>query len=148
MALWQYTFQLIEKKSFQELSPKKAFTEDNFFDEEPYWIFSHKQKDLFLEIEYILKKNTSWSKSIDLYGEQESNCLEVFFDDLDYITSASFRIDFTSSYEMILRALIGFCISKELVIIDENLNTVVLNYEYINNIIHSSHQRKTYYNLL
>jgi len=148
MALWQYTFQLIEKKSFQELSPKKVFTEDNFFDEEPYWILSHKQKDLFSDIGLILKKNISWSKSIDLYGIQDSNCLEVYFDDSNYITSASFRIDFRNSYENILREIIEFCIVKKLIIIDEGLNDVQLNYEYIDNIIKLSNQRKMYFKLM
>lgn len=148
MALWQYNFQLIEKISLDDLSNKQLFIEDGFLDEEPYWIYSHKHKSLFSEMDHILKKNKSWSNSIDLYGEQDSNCLEVYFDDSDYITSASFRIDFRNHYENILENIIVFCSLKELVIIDEKLNNVQLNYEYIDNIIKSSKQRKIYFGLL
>lgn len=148
MALWQYTFQLIEKKSLEDLSSKTVFMDGNIFDEEPYWIYSHKQKNLFFGMEHILNKNKSWSDCIDLYGEQESNCLEIYFDDSNYVISASFRIDFRDSYESILRKIIQFCASKELVIIDENLNEAQLNYEYIDNIIKSSNQRKMYFSLI
>ncbi|MEN2436657.1 hypothetical protein AAH994_14670 [Weeksellaceae bacterium A-14] len=147
MALWQYTFHIIECKSIKDLSPDKLFIEDNFFNEEPYWIYSHKQKNLFSDIESILKKNISWSTNIDLYGTQESNCLEVFFDNENYITSVSFRIDFVNPYENLLRSFIEFCISKDLVMIDENLSIVTLNYEYIDSIIKMSSQKKVYDNL-
>ncbi|WP_312323315.1 hypothetical protein [Soonwooa sp.] len=147
MAIWQYTFYIIEGRSLRDLSPNEIFVEDNLFNEEPYWIYSHKKRNLFFEIESILRKNVSWSDSIDLYGKEDSNCLEVFFDHENYITSASIRIDFIHSYESVLKQFIEFCISKDLIMIDEDLNVVLLNYEYIDNIIKRSNQRKVYYNL-
>lgn len=87
-------------------------------------------------------------REIDLYGEQDSFCLEVCFDEPGYITSASFRIDFRYAYEDILRELIdSFWYLKGLVIIDEESGyNTELNYEFIDNIIQTSLQMKIYCN--
>jgi hypothetical protein len=147
MAKWQCVFYLVEKKSFEDLSAGKQFIEGEYFNEEPYWIYSHKSKNLFLKIDRILQQNRSWCNEINLYGIEDSNCLEVVFDNTDYITSVSFRIDFRNSYEIILKKLIAFCILKELVIIDgETITDLGFNYELIDIYIRSSKQWNTYYN--
>ncbi|MDY3315902.1 hypothetical protein PG357_04390 [Riemerella anatipestifer] len=148
MAIWQYTFQVIENKSLKDLSVDKIFIEDGYFNEEPYWVYSNKSKEMFYKIDTILRKNISWNSNIDLYGTQESHCSEVYFDEKERVISASFRIDFTQPYEYILKELIEFCILRGLVIIDEDLNSVPLNYECVNNVIKTSNQRKIYYNMM
>lgn len=134
----QYGFYVIEKQSFEDLSAANQFVEGKYFNAEPYWIYSHKHKSFFSEIEKILKKSKSWDLQTDLYGNQESSCLEVCFDEDDYIESVKFRIDFGISYVGILIEILWLFRKKELVIIDENLCWQPLNFEIIDRVIQSS----------
>jgi hypothetical protein len=146
MALWQYEFHVLPKESFSILSNgTQLLLDDGLFDDEPFWKYKPVNKNYFKGIEKILQEGKSWSKQIDLYGNQRSNCLEILFDALtNNVVSVSFRIDFTSDFEMVLREIIEFCISKELIILDEELQIIPLNYESINCIIENSPQVKKY----
>jgi hypothetical protein len=145
MALWQYTFQVLPKESIEVLSHghyfKKGVSE---FDDEPYWKANPVNKIFFHSIQEILPKNKSWSNEIELYGNQESNCFEVFFDSKGEVLSASFRIDFRSSNEKILSQIIEFCLLSGLVILNEDLNVVPLNSEQVQCVIENSPQAKRY----
>ncbi|SHL79013.1 hypothetical protein [Chryseobacterium polytrichastri] len=149
MAVWQHVFYLAEKGSLADLSATNEFIDGKHFNEASHWKYSNKSRNLFFEIDGILKKNKLWSDKIDLYGIQDSNCLEVVFDNIDNITSASFRIDFRHSYESVLRELIVFCILKGLVIINgQNLENLILDFKRIDIIIKSSSQWNSYHNLI
>lgn len=145
MALWQYTFQVLPKESVEVLSSDYHFEKSvNGFDDEPYWKLNLINKILFHSIQEILPKNKSWSNEIELYGNQESNCFEVFIDNNGEILSASFRIDFRSNYKKILSQIIEFCLLNGLVILNEDLNIVPLNSEQVQNIIENSPQARRY----
>jgi len=146
MALWQYTFQILPKKSFSTLKRDiNLFDENNLFDDEPYWKYESINKNYFEGVEQLLMKGKSWSQEINLYGSEKSNCLEIFFDtQTSNIKSVSLRIDFTSEFELVLRGIIDFCIYKELIILDEELQIIPLNYESISCIINNSPQFKRY----
>lgn len=146
MAIWQYTFRILPKKSFSVLkSDRQLFDENNLFDDEPYWMYEPINKNYFEGIGEIIQEGKSWSKDIKQYGNLESNCLEVLFDGrTNNVESVSFRIDFTSEFEMVLRGVIDFCIYNELIILDEKLQIVHLNYESISHIINNSSQFKRY----
>lgn len=98
----------------------------------------------FNEINLTLKKSNSWSNDIDLYGKVESNCFEVISDDEDNVVSVSFRIDFRSRYESILRFIIEFCSLNGLIILDEDITIIPLNFELIKSKIENSRQIKIY----
>lgn len=146
MALWQYTFQVLTKESFDSLHKDIGFSiEDYCFDDEPYWQYKPVDRSLFAGLQPILKKGQSWSNEIDLYGNEELNCFEVLFNKQnDNILSASFRIDFTSDYENVLIQIIEFCISNGLVILDENLNVVPLDIHTVKHIIENAPQISKY----
>ncbi len=144
MALWQYTFYVLPKEGVQELSSDFHFVKDNDgFDDALYWIGQHLHKSFFNDITNILPKSISWSRNIDLYGNQESNCVEVLFK-TNWIVSVSMRIDFTSNYENILRQLIEFFILNGLIIIDEELNLLPNNLLAIKEKINASSQYEKY----
>ncbi|MBP6238071.1 MAG: hypothetical protein KA536_18105 [Saprospiraceae bacterium] len=144
MALWQYTFQILPKKSFSVLKrDKQLFDENNLFDDEQYWKYEPINKNYFEGVGQLLMKGKSWSKEINLFGSEKSNCLEILFDvQTGNIKSVSLRIDFTSEFELVLRGIIDFCIYKELIILDEELQMAPLNFESISYIINNSHQFK------
>jgi hypothetical protein len=149
MSIIQYTFQVLTKESFEAgINDIKSFMPDNYFNEEAFWIYKKVNKSFFEEMGFLLKKSKSWSPKIDLYGDQESNCLEVLFDWENFVVkSVSLRIDFTTKYEPLLRCIIDFFILKGLVVLDEQLNFVPLNYETIKRVIEEAPQLKRY-NLL
>ncbi|MEO5998078.1 MAG: hypothetical protein ABIN89_15140 [Chitinophagaceae bacterium] len=144
MALWQYTFYVLPGKSLEIFSADFRFSnEENEFDDAPFWIEQKIDADFFNNINLILPKGKSWSKNIDLYGNQESNCFEVLFDK-NMVISVSFRIYYTSYYKDILVGIIEFCILKGLVIVDENLCVAPLNFLTLKNIIDSCPQLHKY----
>lgn len=146
MALWQYTFQILPQKSFRALKGElNLFDQNNLFDDEPYWKYESINKNYFEGVKQFLMKGKSWSQEINLYGSEKSNCLEIFFDQqTSNIKSVSLRIDFTSEFELVLRGIIDFCIYKELIILNEELQITPLNYESIISIINNSSQFKRY----
>jgi hypothetical protein len=145
MAVWQYTFQVLPRESVNTFAEDFFFNrKDEVFDDEPYWKKYPLKKNFFSKIDSILKKAKSWSNDINLYGNQESNCFEVLSDSEDYVLSVSFRIDFTSNYESVLSYIIEFCSLKGLIILDEELNVVSLNYEQVQSVIRNSPQLKWY----
>lgn len=147
MALWQYTFHVLPGESVA-LSPLLNFKEDqDGFDDEPFWRYSRLERSFFYKIDNILPKRKSWSSEIDLYGNPESNCFEVLFEE-NYVSSVSFRIDFTNNYEKVLIDLIEFCILHSLIILNEELEVAPLNFELIKKIIENSSQVKKYNKLL
>jgi hypothetical protein len=144
MALWQYTFYVLPKESIQKLSPDLHFVTDNDgFDDAPFWLDQQIDKSFFSAIAKILPKGISWSNNIDLYGDQESNCVEVL-SKVNLVVSVSLRIDFTSNYQNILIQLIEFFIFNGLVIIDEELNLLPNNLLTIEEKINTSLQYKKY----
>jgi len=144
MALWQYTFFVLPGNAIREKGLDFVFANNHEeFDDSEFWIERHEKPSLFDQIAGILPKTNSWSKNINLYGSQESNCLEVMFEN-DIIVSVSFRIDFRTNYEDVFRAIIEFFINNDLIILDENLSKCPLNFEVINAMIESSPQVKKY----
>lgn len=152
MALWQYTFQVLTKDSYEFLCKDflQTLGDDNDdFNFDPFWQYRLIHKSYFEEISTFLKKGKSWSNNIDLYGNQESNCFEVLFDiETNIVESVSFRIDYTHEFEDLLIHLIEFCLLKGLVVLDENLNVALLNTEVLKSIIENAPQVKKYNMLL
>lgn len=147
MAIWQYTFHVLPKESVDALSSNYHFKKDEGeFDDEPYWKYNSISRDFFYGINKILVKSISWSNQIDLYGNQESNCFEVFFEN-NYVISASFRIDFRSNYEKTLGEIIEYCLLNGLVILNEDLRIVPFISEKFKNCIDEAPQVKKYHEL-
>ena len=144
MALWQYMFHVLPKEAVQNTSTDFNFINDEEgFDDAPFWENLQIECSFFENISKILPRGKSWSEMRILYGNQESNCFEVLFEN-NMVVSVSFRIDFTSKYELILNELIEFFILNGLIILDENLNILPLNIEIIEGVIKNSPQFKKY----
>ena len=143
MALWQYTFHALPKESVDKFSTHLISNNIDGFDDIIFWADNAMNKNIFHCINDILPKGKSWCNEIDLYGDQESNCLEVLFE-RDIVESVSFRIDFTSNYEFVLSQLIQFFILNGFVIVDEGINMLPLNFEVIKSVIEQSSQAKMY----
>lgn len=149
MAIWQYTFHVLPNESIKSLLPlKHTSIREDLFDDESYWELYPSTKEKFILIHKFLPKNKSWCNEIDLYGAQDSNCFEVLSNDEGSIISASFRIDFRSNYENILRQIIEFCNINGLALLDEKLNFAPSDFAYLADIIENSPQAKRYFELM
>lgn len=146
MAIWQYRFRILPKEYESEMR-SGYILEGGDFDlvEEYLWAMYAYKKDEFKEFSALLCKNKSWCDEIDLYGEQDSNCLEVLYDgNSNIVLSVSLRIDFRIDYDFILKGVIEFCILHGLIIIDEDKSILQLNFETIRGCVEDSPQVKKY----
>jgi hypothetical protein len=134
----QYEFYIIERESLEDLLAARQFIEGEYFNIESFWIYSHNHKSIFSETQTILRRNKSWDPQTDLYGMQESSCLEVSFNQEGFIESVILRIDFGISYIGILIELLWLFRKMDLVIIDEDLHLQDPNFEIIDRVIQSS----------
>ncbi len=146
MALWQNTFFILPSESIVN-SESFRLDEDNCFDDSVFWGKMKIDSSVFDNIELLLPKAKSWSNDLSIYGNENSHRLDVLCEK-EHVVSVSFRIDFTSDYEYILRGIIEFCILKAFIILNEHLNIVPLNFEAIKNIIDNSLQVKKYDDLV
>ena len=140
MSLNQIGFFVLPKDCLNKTSKNNNFEldEDGYFDDELIWNKHQIHSSLFNEIADILPLNTSWSKNIMLFGDQDSNRLEVLFDKNRIVLSVSFRLDFTSNYEIILLKLLSFLKSNDFIVLDEKLNVTELKYNTFEEIISRS----------
>ena len=138
MAIWQYNFFIIPNLGTQEF---KILNDE--FDDSLFWKEVNTNCSFFEKIEVLLKKSSSWHENLTIYGNLESNCLEVLCEG-KYIISVTLRIDFTTNYEILVREILNFFILHGLVMLDEQLNIVSLNFEIIKNIITNSNQFNKY----
>lgn len=142
MALWHIDFFVIPEKSFDSDINLKL-SDDGFFDD---WLFWKKQSvhiDLFDPLSEILPKTKSWSNSIVMFGDENSNRLNVLHEN-EVVESVSFRIDFRTDYAGVLNGLLTFFIQNQLIILDEKLNVIPLRFQVISDIIQNSPQIKKY----
>jgi len=111
MALWQYQFTII---------PNQYILKDISNEEFEYELWEHANihKEDFMQVNSFLPKTKSWSEYLDIYGNTDSNCLEVFFDREERVTSVSLRIDFRSDYNKILYQLLSFFKAKDYTLLD------------------------------
>ena len=149
MAIWQYNLTVLPKSIFDKeyFSLEQFIDEDGFLDDESCWLTEPTRANFFNEIEHFLPRNKSWSTNIILFGNQNSNRFEIYKNVDDFVISVSFRIDYTSEYEDILRAIISFIEMRKLVILDEEMRLLDSNFVTIKSHIEASNQRKAYEDL-
>ena len=145
MALHQISFFILPKESFRSVSKsdKFEFGDEYLFDDSAFWLAKNISPTFFEPISKILLRGKSWSENILLFGNENSNRVEVFFEK-DIVKSVTFRIDFISEYEIILNKLIEFFILNELTILNSDLEILPLNFEVIKSFIEDSVQIVTY----
>ena len=139
MALWQYQFTII---------PNQYILKDISNEEFEYELWEHANihKEDFMQVNSFLPKTKSWSEYLDIYGNTDSNCLEVFFDREERVTSVSLRIDFRSDYNKILYQYYLFFKVKRLILywIRKLQPIKTINNESLEVIIKQSVQYKKY----
>ena len=117
--------------------------EDGLFEDDIFWKNSVTNIALFKPLEVVLSKAVSWSPKVTILGNVNSNTIDIGFEN-NIVDSVSFRIDFTSNYELALRTIIDFCILNGFMIINNDLQKMPLNFEAFKQEIEKSQQIQTY----
>lgn len=146
MALWQITFIMLPKEAWK-MNPPPQGTHISEFDETGYWARWDHGLDSFFIVERLLPKRKSWAAYIELYGHQDSNLMEVTMEN-GGIESVSFRIDYTTDYEPIVRCLIEFALMNSLVILDVWLEEMPFLFESFRSYIEDTDQYKLYHKMI
>ncbi len=142
MALWQIPFNVYPSEDL-DIS-KFVLSEDYFDEDEDAWKKLSVSIDYFDEIKNILPVGKSWSQRLVILGDIESNVFEIGIEEDNTVSSASFRIDFRTDFERIVKKIIDFCIQNNLTVINMEMNEVSLNYETFELAIKQNTQTELY----
>lgn len=108
MATWQFTFNLIPNPWIK--NPNNSI--DKLYDDEgildPYLAWENNQpKNLDALCNEILNQTTSWSKDLKIWGDTETNDIQVFYEN-SLIESISIRLDVREINKPFLLKIINF----------------------------------------
>lgn len=148
MAIWQCELFILPKSDTYDLQYDRQYGNIKLFEDDKYWKKAKIKKEIFSEISRLLKPEKSWSNEIDLYGSENGNRLEVFFDTNNIIESVTFRIDFRSKYEAVLRGIISLCEKNGFCIIDGSLKNLKLSFNAIKETINKSKNKEFFTELV
>ncbi|UPT65344.1 MAG: hypothetical protein M0D57_12320 [Sphingobacteriales bacterium JAD_PAG50586_3] len=142
MALWQINFVVSPKSAMADL-PKFNGLYISEYENSEHWEVLALKPDFFEPLNSFLPKTDWYTPSIILFGNEDTNRLEVCIDN-NIVDSVSFRIDFRSQYKPILTQLIEFFKANDLIVLDEYLNLMPLDLEAFNIAIQNHKQVKIY----
>ncbi len=148
IAIWRCEFFILPKSDTYDLQYDRQYGNIKLFEDDKYWKKAKIKKEIFSEISHLLKPEKSWSNEIDQYGSENGNRLEVLFDANNIIESVTFRIDFRSEYEAVLRGIISLCEKNGFCIIDGNLKNLKLSFSAIKETINKSKNKEFFAELV
>ena len=97
MAIWQYTFLILPNQAYTDLSVEGYLGAPKDFDAKTLWMYDRFSPNQFNFLSQLLPINKSWSKSIILFGKEDTNCVEISVED-GWVIDVSLRVDFTTEY--------------------------------------------------
>jgi len=146
MALWQIDFFILPQDALNNQELFKI-SEEHSFDDSQFWQSLKESPSNFDSVGLFLPRSKSWASCLIMFGDETSNRFEIMASN-DFVESVSFRIDFTSAYDDVLRQIIEFCILNGFIILDEKLQIVPLNFEAAKRVIEDAPQVRKYNSLL
>ena len=144
MALWQISFFIIPKDGL-DIHASLSNNKYGLFDDSNYWC-NNSDPSVFNSLTVFLPLSKSWSENIIQYGSLDSNVFEVGVRE-NKVRAVSYRIDFRSDYETILKEIVEICLKNKFLILTNDLELMPLNYEGINAYILNSPQLVIYNDL-
>jgi len=116
----------------------KSFLEDDLFEDDLFWDgINVNLKKINTYLSGNFPEDNSWSERLKIYGNNDTNSINLLSKD-NMIESMSFRVNFTTDYTIFLDKLIELCKLNDLLIVDNDLNVLSLDYQMImDNIVNS-----------
>lgn len=143
---WFYHFFIFPKKSLDSINLLFDVGEKEYglFKYEVFWLQKFTKVNLFDDFKKILPLSRTWSESEEaiLYGQYHTNRL-IIFHETEIIKDVSLILDLTS-YESILKRVVEYCRSKNLLFMDKKYNVLPLDFKVINNVIKNSEEFLNY----
>jgi len=147
MSIKQNTYHIIPKIGNFQLFPGlclKSFREEEFFEDDAFWNINEMETTRILEyLNQRFEEEVSWSTEMKIYGKLDHDCIKIILD-TNKIVSMSFRIDFTSNFDLFLQHILNFCDSFQLLIVDFDLNILELDFFQVKENITNSQNFKNY----
>lgn len=142
MSVYQNTYFVVPRKGnynlFEGLNLNSFIEEDGFFEDDLFWEnLKYKYGDIESYLLSVLEVGKSWSKDLKIFGNIDLNSLEILLEN-NFVVSLSFRVNFKTDYSSFLKEVIEFCKLNDFLIVDNDLNTLVLEHGQINNNIINS----------
>ncbi len=142
MSIYQNTYFIVPRKGnytlFEGINLKSFLEDDLLFEDDLFW--NNRILELGKINNYLLQnfeEDVSWSEDLKIYGDNETNCIKLFFEN-NFVVSMSFRVNFTTDYSSFLNKIIEFCEINNLLIVDNDLNVLSIDYQTIvDNIMNS-----------
>lgn len=145
MAIWQHTFHLLPGDSLQQ-EGIPVISDDGFLNDDILWEGHSIGAEILPQLSKILPEGKSWSPNLKVFGNLESNCIEVLFED-NQICAFSFRIDFLHFQPTWIEPLLELCAQLKLVVITEENYILPIDYGQILAVIKQSQGYKKYIEL-
>lgn len=143
MAIWQYSFSIVPKEDLNAIGCSQFIEKEKYYSHD-FWQNRCTVSEYQTQLNDILPKGSSWSSSITLFGQEDSNNIEIVTNE-NVIVEMSFRLDFRST--TILDKVIEFCIYNGLALITEDFFVIPLNSEIIMSVVKNSRQYKKFVEL-
>ncbi len=148
MSIYQNSYFIVPRRGnyslFEGLNLKSFLEDDTLFEDDLFW---DNLRLPIKEFESYLRKNfledASWSDDLKIYGNNETNCIKLIFEN-GFVNSVSFRVNFKTDYSKFLNKLIEFCERNNLLVVDNDLNILYLDYQVIVDNINSSKAFENY----
>ncbi len=92
MAIWQYKLFILPKEEVISYFENQRTIGEDDFNEIEWWKYRQLTADNFNSLVAQLPQNISWSRDIILFGNTDSNCVELLYEN-NIAVEVSGRID-------------------------------------------------------
>ena len=120
MAIWQYQIFVLPKEEIDSYFSNLLFINEEALNEVNWWKYRQLTTEYFENFKSILPLKKSWSDDIVLFGDENSNCIELLTNK-GKIVEIMVRIDLRFDYTQFLDMLCEFA---------QEYNCILLNYSF------------------
>lgn len=140
MALWQFNFYMLKKENMKFYDELKPWASDA--NNESLLLWGKQELNMYSinKISKLLPLEKSWSNTIEQFGNIDSTCLEILYQESDEC-EISFRLDLRNLSRKILLEILEFIDSHHAGIVYDN-KCYQLDESILNHLIENSNAKK------
>lgn len=113
MAIWQCDFHLVLDSWLKTTGREQlALLPEEVMEEEPWWQAASLLPNYSEQLAQFAPRTKSWSADIEIYGEEEGNCLKVSHDE-ERVVSVWVRIDLRQLDRSFIDGVLSFARSQQ-----------------------------------
>ncbi|MES2653227.1 MAG: hypothetical protein V4663_15915 [Bacteroidota bacterium] len=120
MAIWQYKLFILPKEEVISYFENQRTIGEDDFNEIEWWKYRQLTADNFNSLVAQLPQNISWSRDIILFGNTDSNCVELLYEN-NIAVEVSGRIDLSYDYSQFVSLLCNIAQENECIFLSSSL---------------------------